>query len=576
MKKDFQKRLLPFGVGMSVFGLAALSVMHYLWGDLLLMEYHTDITDTLMWADAIYKSGRLVSPDHYYPYVIPFGGQLLMLPFIPFFGAGITTLRLGMTVFFVLFSLLLVVFFDRVAFRALPASLTASGCMILIFMYNKKLREVMYAHVIHYSLAIVLILLLCIVLALLLDEKHGAKKRTALYIALGVSGFFCAANGLTVLALSLCPVGMAFLLERAVNTLGFRHAWDSRQEDIRACGVVIASALCGLAVYGLLSYGAHAEYGKQYMHLVGPEMWIDNIRSTVEQWIQILLRPELFGDTVPAVSSMTRYGSYMHFGLKLCMTAALPLMLVLTVMRYGRLKSRTQRIVVLVFWMLALITFVLYAVTKLNFSSWRMIPMLFMMFAALAVLIGNMLEDDRLSLRRAGAVLAAGMIFIAVHAGAGVLTAYADKDVWFEEGSALDTILDHGLTHGFTNTQTLVKTYGMLTGGEVDMSYIQVRSRPGKYHARLYQNDAADFLPQEDPDARYFVLITDLQNVHEPVGYTEKYEGVTFLPSYFSWRDTYTDYVIYVFDHYPLETTMYEDFSYKMIELEDVIKRKGD
>ena len=60
--------------------------MTYLWGDLLISEFQADICDTLLWAENAYKSGRLLSPAYYYPYVIPFGGQLLMLPFIPVFG----------------------------------------------------------------------------------------------------------------------------------------------------------------------------------------------------------------------------------------------------------------------------------------------------------------------------------------------------------------------------------------------------------------------------------------------------------------------------------------------------------
>ncbi|MBP7402385.1 MAG: hypothetical protein KBA30_07200, partial [Clostridia bacterium] len=41
-------------------------------------EFHADFTDTVLWAEATFRSGRLFDPEFYYAAAMPFGGQWLM------------------------------------------------------------------------------------------------------------------------------------------------------------------------------------------------------------------------------------------------------------------------------------------------------------------------------------------------------------------------------------------------------------------------------------------------------------------------------------------------------------------
>lgn len=70
-------RILPWIVTL----LAAAAVGYYIlfpgWG-----YFHSDCTDTILWAQASYDAGALFNPDFEYACLLPFGGQLLMLPFI--------------------------------------------------------------------------------------------------------------------------------------------------------------------------------------------------------------------------------------------------------------------------------------------------------------------------------------------------------------------------------------------------------------------------------------------------------------------------------------------------------------
>lgn len=92
-------RILPWIVTL----LAAAAVGYYIlfpgWG-----YFHSDCTDTILWAQASYDAGALFNPDFEYACLLPFGGQLLMLPFIGLFGVSTTTHAIGMLLFLLLFT----------------------------------------------------------------------------------------------------------------------------------------------------------------------------------------------------------------------------------------------------------------------------------------------------------------------------------------------------------------------------------------------------------------------------------------------------------------------------------------
>ncbi|MFA7144830.1 MAG: hypothetical protein WC088_06175, partial [Candidatus Izemoplasmatales bacterium] len=61
--------------------------------------FHADCTDTIYWAQASYLSKKIFDPDFTYAAMLPFGGSLLMLPWIGIFGMSMTTHTIGMVLF---------------------------------------------------------------------------------------------------------------------------------------------------------------------------------------------------------------------------------------------------------------------------------------------------------------------------------------------------------------------------------------------------------------------------------------------------------------------------------------------
>lgn len=69
--------------------------------------YHADCTDTITWAEAVLDGKALMNSDFYYACLLPFGGQLLMVPFVAIFGVSMTAQLCGMVLFAICFGLAL-------------------------------------------------------------------------------------------------------------------------------------------------------------------------------------------------------------------------------------------------------------------------------------------------------------------------------------------------------------------------------------------------------------------------------------------------------------------------------------
>ncbi len=57
--------------------------------------YHADCADTILWAQATVDGKAIMNPDFYYAAILPFGGQLIMVPFVAIFGYGMLAQIIG-------------------------------------------------------------------------------------------------------------------------------------------------------------------------------------------------------------------------------------------------------------------------------------------------------------------------------------------------------------------------------------------------------------------------------------------------------------------------------------------------
>ncbi|HAL73587.1 MAG TPA: hypothetical protein DCM45_00670, partial [Clostridiales bacterium] len=141
---------LPFAVLLAI-------VVYYIMGPSRGF-FHSDCADTMFWAQAIVEGGRVLNPDFYYAAILPFGANFWFVPLISLFGVTMLTQTLGMAIFALVFMLSAIFLFRSLQWRY-PWRLLATAALMLILSSSEKLREIMWGHVIYYSLILTLVFL---------------------------------------------------------------------------------------------------------------------------------------------------------------------------------------------------------------------------------------------------------------------------------------------------------------------------------------------------------------------------------------------------------------------------------
>ena len=111
-------------------------------------EFHADCTDTIMWANASYESGKVYDPDFKYACFLPFGTNLIMYPFLKIFGLSLTTHIIGMTGFFLILTVSFFLMMLRTGAKFTGAAMGTSAFLALT-LSSRKLREIFWGHTIY-------------------------------------------------------------------------------------------------------------------------------------------------------------------------------------------------------------------------------------------------------------------------------------------------------------------------------------------------------------------------------------------------------------------------------------------
>ena len=157
--------------------LAIYVLIYYIAGPSLAV-LHSDCTDSLLWSQAMVESGEILTEDFHYAALLPFGSPLWTVPILAICGYTVNAYVLSMSVFAVLFVLAAFSLFCAMKW-ARPVGAFASFCLSMLLSGSAKLREVMWEHVIYYSLSILLVMVLLNLCLRLLGAAEQRKKRGA-------------------------------------------------------------------------------------------------------------------------------------------------------------------------------------------------------------------------------------------------------------------------------------------------------------------------------------------------------------------------------------------------------------
>ena len=389
-----------------VFAVLAL-VLRFIWSPAYVEEFTSDTADTLMWAQAAADAGWVVDRNFPYVYVIPFGGHLLVWPFLGWFGGGVDALRAGMTIFTLLFAGAVFAFFRSAGIRSFGAG-AASAFVLLSLTATVKLREIAYSHVLVYSLAALAIAFAFALLPDSFEEQSripvaSGRRRAWRYAGLAIVLVWAAANGPTCFLFSVMPFVFALAAVRAL---------DPAPLTIRTVRLPLGAALAGvvgLALHAVVAKGVPVVYGTFYDTLSPSRAWGPHLVGLVQNWSSLLCdmpsNPQF-----PATSP-----EGLRYALRLSLSVALPIVSLGSLAAWRHLSPRT-RLVSLAHLAIFSATSFFYVFGNIADGNWRHVPTLFAQLVLAPLLVRDAWRAGVVSRRAAfvgAAVLAAASLLFA-------------------------------------------------------------------------------------------------------------------------------------------------------------------
>ena len=341
-------------------------------------EFHSDSTDTLMWAVASRDSGKLFNTDFHYACLLPFGTSMIMYALIPLFGVSMTTHVLGMLIFFLLFTAALIWMLREMKWSWGWIS-GAVFVELMICSGSEKLREIYWGHTIYYSLAVLFqfvglaILFRCLDSYKKLDsaktEETQKYSRIALYVMMGLLGLWFTLTGMnqiiTIATFSLPMIGALFC-ERWLDHSTELHS----QKNLRA--LTLIGIMAGGMVLGfLITKGAAkdivAGYEGAFSNYDTMDSWVEHIEGFGKAWMTLLGVDMRDGEKLMSAKSV---GWLLTFFTGIILLAV-P---VIALFCYNKMKDRKLRLLVLSYWLMTLLIMVGYILGKLSSANWRLAP----------------------------------------------------------------------------------------------------------------------------------------------------------------------------------------------------------
>ncbi len=458
---------------------------------------HADCTDTILWAQASYDGKCLFNPDFGYAAMLPFGGTMLMLPFIGTFGVSMTTQHIGM----VLFSLILfasVLLLCRSLKFSYPLSFLTVGTLALVLCASEKLREIFYEHVIYYSISILIISVLLSLFIKFKEAFSSGTNKKLLLITAGVVIFtvLSALDGTQIVATGILPVLFAAVAEIFLEKDRKLLSKDSRI-SIYYCIICGFSMLIGLWLLMIFSNGVTSGYAGAYSNYANMDEWLTNLGKFPEHWFMLFGVDAKYGMSIFSPESIINI-------IRIASAIIIAIVPFVALVFYKKFDLASKLLILTHFGMTAVIMFG-YIFGILSAANWRLSPMIctgiIVCFAALRT------AKDYVVPKRLMVIVACILVLMS---GISVKTIAAMEKNGIavnDKYRLVEVIRDNGFSHGyatFWNSQVItILSDSDVLAANVDVNENGIAPCP-------YQANQKWFEPQEGVE-EYFVLLSDYE-----------------------------------------------------------------
>ena len=309
--------------------------------------------------------------------MLPFSASLWFIPIIKLFGVTMRAQIIGMSVFLVLFTTA-IWFMCRSMNWSVRATCSMISALLLILSGSEKLREIMWGHVIYYSLAL---LIICVGTGLVFRfEKHfaglvsSAKNKKSIVGAVIFGSLTAllfagnATNGFQMIAIATVPVLAGIFAERF---------FDGRQKLFSSSSIpaavmiltVMVSTLCGLVILKLLKGEKAAGYTSVYSMFSGVSDWYGNFTKLFSQF------PELIGISIKKSDRMISKEAIVYL-IRLAGMLVITVIPLVGLFRYKKLRDKSTRFILWVHLSLTAVILFGYICGRISNANWRLTPII--------------------------------------------------------------------------------------------------------------------------------------------------------------------------------------------------------
>lgn len=499
------------------------------------VEFDSDFTDTVLWAEAMLTGNGLFDKTMNYAYTLPFGGSLLMAPFVAIFGVGYIAHALGFLVFLAIF-----VFASYKMMRTMDfscdASMVATGMILLISLATKNTRMIMWGHVIHYSLGLLFVVVAMGVYGKIDAEglnfmqcikicKEGKNLNSFVHfkwvMALAIlTALFCT-NGLTTILFFAVPFYGAIVTERFIDTDKDILA----EENINSFLITVicgTAGMVGFVVSKLLQHDVTTVYEGMFKEISVWYEWVWDITERIRCFI-VCFAGEI--DKQIPMESITGV-RILYMALIGFMVIAIPFVAAFSV---KKMENKVMRMLFISYYILLFSTLFVYDFSSARGTPHRLVGLVMTAVIVCVVYAMWLLKDARLS--------RFGFILVVMLMGACLLSSYCVVALSGQNRyeRLAQVLRENDLKYGYAEYWSAQVTT-VLSNSDAVVCPIIVEE-DGTVSPRYYNVRWQQFDDKEGVD-RYFAFMTPWE--YETAGVSK--DAVEVIP--------FDDYgVIAVFDH---------------------------
>ncbi len=499
MKDNVMKCLKKIWLALTaLFALGAISAVIYYIICPSAQFFHSDCTDTLLWAQASHDAGALFNPDFGYAAMLPFGGTMLMIPFIGIFGVTMTTHHIGMVLFTLLFFASAWLLCRSLKF-SLPTSFSAVGVFALILCSSAKLREIYFEHVIYYSIAVAIIFVLLSLLVRFREQLGGNASTVRLAVTVFATVIFCALSaldGMQVIATGIFPVLFAAVAEIFLEK--DRKLFDKEnRKTIYFCIICGVSTVIGMWLLAVLSNGVSAGYAGAYSQYANMNEWLTNLGKFPEQWFALFGVELAYGMGIFSIESIVNI-------IRIAAGAIVAIVPVIALIFFKKFDYPSKILILSHYGVSAVIMFG-YIFGILSAANWRLSPMIctgiMVCFAAFRAA-----KPHAVAVRFS--VLAACVLVLMSAVSVKTIAGMEKNGIELNKNYQLAKVLEeNGLEYGyatFWNSQAIT----VLSDSRVKVANTDINENG--IAPAFYQSNREWFTEKEGVE-NYFVLVSDYE-----------------------------------------------------------------